>query len=413
MQKGILAGTLRSTPPMRLGVLATHPIQYHAPLYRELARRLDLHVYFAHRQTPAGQAAAGFGVEFEWDVPLLDGYAYTFLENRAARPSTATSDGCDTPEIAGIIARESFDAFLVNGWYNRSYRQAIRACWRTRTPVMVRGDSQLLTPRSPAKRLAKEAIYRWFIPRFDRYLVVGQRARAYYLHYGADPERMYFVPHFVDNDWFAERARKADRTALRVALGARPDSILLLFAGKLIPKKRPHDLVYAAAELRRLGLDVHAVFAGSGPLDDDLRALAGQLEVTAHFLGFKNQTELPACYTLADLLVLPSDAGETWGLVVNEAMACGTPAVVSDQVGCAPDLIDSGVTGEMFATANPPALADAVQRLLPALGTTALRDGLADKMRLYSLETAVEGVLEAMPQPRVAAPARKTPEAVA
>jgi glycosyltransferase involved in cell wall biosynthesis len=380
---------------MRLGILATHPIQYHAPLFQALAERLDLQVYYAHRQTAEGQAAAGFGVAFEWDVPLLEGYSYAFLHNRASDPDVGSSSGCDTPEIAHIIARERFDAFLVSGWYNRSYRQAIRACWRTGTPLMIRGDSQLLTPRSVVKRLAKEVLFRWFIPRFDRYLVVGERSREYYLHYGADPERMHFVPHFVDNTWFSTRARATRSGALRAELGLSDDTLLLLFVGKFIEEKRPADLFHAAAHLRQSGVDARAVYIGSGPMEETLRTQSSELGVTAHLLGFKNQSELPHYYAGADVLVLPSES-ETWGLVVNEAMACGLPAVVSDQVGCAPDLIEPGRTGDIFPVGDTPALANAIARLRPVLRLQRTKRALVAKMQLYSLETATEGVMEAI-----------------
>lgn len=381
---------------MRLGVLATHPIQYHAPLYRALAERLDLEVYFAHKQTAQGQAKAGFGVAFEWDVPLLDGYSYQFLENRAKEPDVSNFWGCSTPEIADIIARERFDAFLVNGWYNRSLWQAMRACWRTGTPLLVRGDSQLRTPRSLPFRLAKEAFYRAFIPRFDGYLVVGQRAREYYEYYGAREERMHFVPHFIDNAWFRERAVDEDPQALRAELGVDSDTALLLFVGKFIPKKRPADILRAARHLQDRGQAVQVVLVGSGELEGELRDTARALDVPVHFAGFKNQSELPFYYVGADLLVLPSDGGETWGLVVNEAMACGLPAVVSDAVGCAPDLIDSGETGEMYPLGDVVALSRALERALPLADSPHVAQALNRKMDVYSLETATAGTLEAV-----------------
>lgn len=381
---------------MRLGVLATHPIQYHAPLYRALARELDLTVYFAHRQTAEGQAKAGFGVAFEWDVPLLDGYEHRFLENRASEPDVSTFRGCDTPEISRIIAGERFDAFLVNGWYTKSFWQAMAACWRTRTPLLVRGDSHLGTPREAWFRLVKEGAYRLFIPRFDAYLVVGERAREYYLHYGADPERMFFAPHFVDNDWFRTRAEAEDADALRREIGASEDALIVLFVGKFIPKKRPADVLHSGAQLQGRGLLVHVVFVGSGELEPALRAEAETLGVPTHFAGFKNQSELPYYYAGADVLVLPSDGGETWGLVVNEAMACGTPVVVSDAVGCAPDLIEPGKTGETFPLGNTERLGEALERALRFSGTPEASEALAAKMRTYSLETAVEGVADAV-----------------
>jgi glycosyltransferase involved in cell wall biosynthesis len=381
---------------MRLGVLATHPIQYHAPLYRALAEQLDLEVYFAHKQTAEGQAKAGFGVAFEWDVPLLDGYSYQFLENEAKEPDVSTFWGCSTPEIAGVIARERFDAFLVNGWYNRSFWQAMHACWRTGTPLLVRGDSQLRTPRSLPFRIAKEAFYRVFIPRFDGYLVVGERAREYYEYYGAREERMHFVPHFIDNAWFRERVADVDSQALRAELGVSPDTALLLFVGKFIPKKRPADILQAGRHLLDQGQAVQVVLVGSGELDGDLRDAARELDVPVHFAGFKNQSELPYYYAGADLLVLPSDGGETWGLVVNEAMACGLPAVVSDAIGCAPDLIDPGETGEMYPMGDVMALSRALERALPLAGSPHVAQALSRKMNVYSLETAVAGTLEAV-----------------
>ncbi len=382
---------------MRLGVLATHPIQYHAPLYRALAEQLDLQVYFAHRQTAAGQAAAGFGVAFEWDIPLLDGYRYQFLTNEAARPSTEGFRGCNTPEIAAIIERERFDAFLVTGWNNQSFWQAMRACWRTGTPLMVRGDSQLATPRRWWLRAAKEGFYSWFIPRFDAYLVVGERAREYYLHYGADPAKMYFVPHFVDNAWFRAQAAAARQHGpdIRAGLGISAEAAVLLFVGKFIPKKRPADVITAADRLYCSGHQVEVLFVGSGELEASLRDAAEQAAVPVHFAGFKNQSELPAYYAAADLLVLPSDGGETWGLVVNEAMACGLPAVVSDAAGCAPDLIDAGRTGFTFALGEVKALEEALEQMLLRLGEPALQDALAAKMQAYSLEAALEGISRA------------------
>ncbi len=383
---------------MRLGVLATHPIQYHAPLFRALAREVDLEVFFAHRQTAAGQAAAGFGVAFEWDIPLTEGYRHTFLDNRARTPSTDTFSGTNTPDIVRVIRDGRFDAFVVNGWYTRSLWQAITACWRTGTPVLARGDSQLAGPRSGLRRAVKEVAYRAFVPRFDGYLVVGERAREYLLHYGAPADRMEFAPHVVDSAFFRDRAAASDAAATRASWGVMPGEAVLLFAGKLQDKKRPADLLAAAAELTARGRATRAVFVGSGPLEPVLRADAARLGVAAHFAGFQNQTALPASYAAADVLVLPSDGGETWGLVVNEAMACGTPAVVSDAVGCGPDLVhdaDAGRTGAVFPLGQPSALAAAIERVLPAIGTPALAVALREKVDRYSLDTAVAGTLRA------------------
>ena len=380
---------------MRLGVLATHPIQYHAPLYRELARRLDLHVYFAHRQTAAGQAAAGFGVAFEWDVDLLSGYPHTFLTNVADRPSPDTFGGCNTPEIRDAIARERFDAFLVTGWNTRSFWQAITSSWRTGTPLLVRGDSHLQTPRSWSRRMAKEVAYRAFIPRFSAYLVVGQRNRDYYLHYGADPDRFFDAPHFVDIDRFGDMSSQHDRSDLRVRHGIRPDSRVVLFAGKFTDVKRPLDFVHAVAQLADRDANVEGVMVGDGPLRPAVEDAIERTDAPIHLLGFRNQSEMPAAYALADVLALPSEH-ETWGLVVNEAQACGLPVVATDGVGCAPDLLVGEPSGRTYPVGDVDALADALARLTRHARTEPLQRALREIVDRHSIAKAVDGTLAAV-----------------
>lgn len=372
---------------MRLGVLATHPIQNHAPIFRELARRCDLTVYFAHRQTPEGQARAGFGVAFDWDVDLLSGYPSVFLENRSRRPGTSGFFGCNTPEIDQVIGDTGFDAFMVMGWNVKSYWQAVRACRRRRIPVLTRGDSQLADRRLLPVRLAKKLIYPRLLRSFDGFCYVGQRNFEYLRHYGVPEDRLFFSPHCVDNAMFAAKAQ-AD---LRPRDPSAPKSVL--FAGKLIEKKRPLDLIRALALSENAGCRVQAVFAGSGDLQEELRREAAQRGVSATFLGFQNQSRMPSIYAAADLLVLPSDHLETWGLVVNEAMACGTPAVVSDAVGCGPDLIEAGRTGAIFPLGDV-AMLDAAMQSILAINKPAFRRNLSHKVALYSPAAAANGILQ-------------------
>jgi glycosyltransferase involved in cell wall biosynthesis len=385
----------------KIGILSTHPIQYYTPWYRELARRaeIDLTVYYAHRATPEDQAAAGFDVAFEWDVPLLDGYPYRFLTNRSLRPGTDHYGGCDTPEIAEIIRRERFDAFLVHGWYTRSFWQAMRACWRMGTPIMVRGDSTLLMASGRIKKLVKWFTHRPFVSRFDAYLVVGRRAREYYLAYGADPDRMEFCPHFVANDWFAAAAAEARlrRAELRRQWGLSEQEVVFLFAGKLIPKKRPLDFIRAVAAIAHERAGVTSLIVGDGPLRAEVETEIKAQAAPVKLIGFLNQRQIPLAYVAGDVLVLPSDGTETWGLVVNEAMACGLPAVVSDKVGCAADLVTDGETGFIYPCGDVPALAAHLQRLAD---DPKLRAGLAAAARKringYSIEGAADALCRAL-----------------
>lgn len=381
--------------PLRLGIMATHPVQYHAPLHRALANHaaVDLTVFYAHRPTPAEQGAE-FGVPFTWDVDLLDGYRSVFLLNRRRPSVDGAFRGYDTPEIRRLIHARRFDAFVVNGWHALAYWQAIRACWEAGTPVMVRGDSQLAGDPF-ARRAVKRTLYPWFMSRFAACLSVGIRSAEYFRYYGA--RTVSNVPHFVDNEHFriaTERARDG-RAALRARWGIPENAFVVLFAGKLVEKKRPLDVIHAAVELRDRA--VHVLLAGDGALRLRCEAEAERLRVPVHFAGFLNQREIPSAYAASDVLVLPSDGRETWGLVVNEAMASGLPVLVSSEVGCYPDLVLEGRTGYGFPLGDRTRLATALSRLADAPEHRAelARRAMA-RVSHFSVSAAVEALLESV-----------------
>jgi glycosyltransferase involved in cell wall biosynthesis len=377
---------------VRLAIVASHPVQYQAPLFRALAQRCDLHVLFAHRATKADQAAAGFNVGFDWDVDLTGGFVHTFLTNVARRPGLEEFSGCDTPEIGAALQRLAPDAALLMGWHLKCYWQAIWDCRRAGIPVMVRGDSQLATPRGLVKRASKALIYPMALRVFDAALYVGEQSRRYWVHYGYPADRMYFSPHCIDNDWFAARATAESRVELRRSCGIADAASVVLFAGKLAPFKRVSDMVDAAALNRTSDKPVELLIAGAGELEESLRFRAFSARIPFHVLGFCNQSRMPSAYAAADVLVLPSSGNETWGLVANEALACGKPVIVSDACGCAADLAADGTAGAVFRCGNVEELAAAMRQLIerpPSL------DAIAAKARRYSLEAAADGILEA------------------
>lgn len=374
---------------MRLAVVASHPIQYYAPVFRELAPRLDLKVFFAHRATKDDQSKAGFGVGFDWDVDLLSGYEHVFLRNVAEQPGLDRFAGCDTPEIGMRLAEGRFDAVLIQGWHRKCYLQTVLAAKLQRLPLLVRGDSHLETQRSRFKKSAKAVIYPAFLRLFDAALYVGKRSKVYWTHYHYPPARLFFSPHCVDTQWFAVRATAASRHALRARLGIAHDSKVALFAGKLVPFKRPLDVVAAAALMKAAGREIVILVAGAGPVEADVAMAARAAGVTLHLLGFCNQTEMPAVYAASDVLVLPSDGRETWGLVANEALACGRPVVLADTVGAAPDLAADEVAGRTFPLGKIAALADALRDVTTHPPSLQM---IATKSKAYSLAAAVDGI---------------------
>ncbi len=379
---------------MRLAILTTHPIQYQVPWFRKLSRQpgIDLTVFFC-LIPDARQQGEGFGVEFKWDVPLLEGYSYRVLRNVARHPSVTAFGGCDTPEIARVIRDEEFDAVLVNGWVVKSCLQVLWACRRQGVPCLVRGESNALRPRAWNKRL----LHRLLLKQYSACLAIGKANRDFYLQNGVAASRIFMTPYGVDNAWFASHAAqmREHRREIRQKWGIAPDEFVFLFSGKLIPKKRPLDIIRAMAGIRQV--PCRLLIAGDGELMAECERLAAELQVPVTFAGFLNQQDIPRAYVAADCLVLPSDNGETWGLVVNEAMASGLPAIVSDQVGCHPDLVVPGKTGLVFPCGDVPALG----RCLAEMASNPLRcremgEGAREQVCGHSDDAVVAGVLKAL-----------------
>jgi glycosyltransferase involved in cell wall biosynthesis len=381
---------------VRLGIVATHPVQYQVQWYRALAERsdLDLVVYYALLPSPA-QQGVGFGVDFAWDVPLLDGYRWVELPNAARRPSLHGFFGSRTPTVGRVLAADRPDAVIVSGWHALPLLQAARACRGLGVPCLVRGESSGLRKRPAWAR----AIHRRLLSGFDACLAIGIANRRFYRANDVPEERIFDVPYFVDGERFraqAERLRPR-RSALRAEWGIGPDDTCVLFAGKLVEKKRVNDLLQACARALRSGSAIRPLLVGTGEREGAARALAASLDLPVTFAGFLNQTEISRAYVAADCLALPSDYGETWGLVVNEAMHHGLPAIVSDRVGCGPDLVEDGVTGYVFPCGDIEALGRALTGIAsdPArrrdMGDRALR-----RVAGYSEKRAVEGTLEGL-----------------
>jgi glycosyltransferase involved in cell wall biosynthesis len=350
------------TTPARLTAVLTHPIQYYAPWFQRIhagAPELALTVVHATEPTPE-QQGVGFDRAFEWDVPLTEGYRSIVVRpaNAHDRIDSGSFTGLDVPQIGRAIADTSPDVVLITGWYSVTLVRALFACRRNGVPTLYRGDSHLLSGPRGWKRPLWTLKTHVLLRQFDGFLSPGVRVREYLRWYGVPDHRIFQVPHAVDNEAFAAAAapyQRADvRAAARRRYGIDPDAFVVLFVGKLVRSKRPVNVVRALA---RLAPGATLMIVGSGPLEGDIRAEADRLGVSLKMVGFLNQTQLGEPYALADCLTLPSDFPETWGLVVNEALATGLPCVVSSAVGCAPDMIRDGETGYVYPLDDIEALA--------------------------------------------------------
>ncbi|MDE2306053.1 MAG: glycosyltransferase family 4 protein [Gammaproteobacteria bacterium] len=384
---------------LRLAVVSTHPIQYYAPLFRALAAEagISLRVFFTWSQAEGGATFdPEFGRTVSWDVPLLDGYAYEFVNNRARRPGTHHFFGVDNPRLVTALSDWAPDAILVFGWNLRSHLRVMRR-FKGRIPVLFRGDSTLLDPRPAHRRLARRVALTWIFRHVDAAIAVGEANRRYFLWAGVRPERIFFAPHAIDNDRFADPGGEAARDALarRTALGIPDDAVTFLFAAKFIAKKAPLMLVDAFASLPG---DPHLVMVGDGPLDSPIREAADR-HPRIHVLPMQNQGAMPAVYRIGDTFVLPSQGpGETWGLALNEAMACARPVIGSSRAGGAGDLIRPGVDGWIFESADRSSLRASLSNAL-ARGRPGLRrmgHDAAERIRGWSIDRAAAGIAVAV-----------------
>ena len=383
--------------PYRLVAVETHPIQYKAPLFRRLAAHpdVDLAVWYAMIPDMA-QQGVGFGVPFAWDVPLLEGYRHVVLENQAKKPAVTEFRGCDTPEIYARLRRDRPDAVLVNGWVTKTCVQALWACQRLGIPCLVRGEANLLRSRAGWKH----ALHRLLLRQYAAYLAIGSANREFYRFHRCPEDRIFWTPYAVDNEYFAAQAaaRAGQRREIRAAFDISLESCVFLFAGKLEEKKHPLDLLEAVARLPGdLRARAHVLVVGDGPLRHECEQMARAARLPTSFPGFLNQSRLPDAYAAADVLVLPSDAGETWGLVVNEAMASGRPAIVSRAAGCSADLVEEGKTGWTFASGDVQGLSEVLGKYMREMELAA-RQGraAAERILAFGYDQAVAGVLAAV-----------------
>ncbi len=354
---------------LRLAYFVSHPIQYQAPLLRLIAAEpdIELKVFFYSDFSLQAYQDREFGRSIEWDIPLTEGYEHQFLDCWGPHQRKSFLQQPIAKNILRQLQLKKIDAVWVHGWSDICSMQAVVAADKLGIPVLLRGESNLLRQSTQfANKIAKKLFFQWLFSKVNRFLYIGKLNYQLYRSYGISDDCLFPMPYAVDNDFFQKQARLArnSREEFRKLLNLELGRPIILYAAKLIEKKRPQDLLAAYRLLSSDGLqepEPYLLFVGDGVLRSELEAEAKATGWhSIRFLGFRNQSELPAIYDLSDVLVLPSSF-EPWGLAINEVMNAGKAVVVSDRVGCAPDLVIDGQNGRIFPVGNTTALADALQ----------------------------------------------------
>ncbi len=358
---------------MKFAILTSHPIQYQIPLFQELAKnsKIDLTVYFCWK---AGSQKEyydkQFGRKIVWDLSLLDGYNYKFLNNFSLR-SSSDFWGQINPGIIVELIKNHPDALLVYGWNSFTNWLVFTASFIRKIPVFLHSENPLNQEllKSKWKIKIKKIILGALFKFISAFLYIGEENKKFYQYYGVPEEKLFFVPYAVDNSRFiaVNKELRIKNYELRKKAGIGKSDVVILFVGKLIEKKRPMDLLKAYHQLiiHNSKFIIHLLFVGDGALRSELENYIKEHNLkNVHFTGFKNQTELPKYYAMADIFVLPSGVGETWGLVVNEAMCFSLPVIISDIVGCGKDLVKNEKNGYIFPVGDVKKIAEHLADLI-------------------------------------------------
>lgn len=327
--------------------VVSHPIQYFAPLYRELAARdeVELIVYFCSDVTLGEFHDEEFGREIRWDADLVSGFTWRVVPSGRGRSLRAVRRQPQLDLFRELVAAR-YDVIWIHGYAYPNAWLAAFASMVSGAALLIREEQTLLHRRVFWRRVLKGILIRALFRRASG-LYIGEENRRYFAHYGLAPESLFAAPYAVDNSALrrALATMSGCRDEIRRQWGITDDAPVVLFSGKLVNKKDPLLLLRAYARIRE-DCPCWLVIAGDGPLGPAIDSEVVRREIPGVLrLGFVNQSELPTVYAAGDVLVLPSAYGETWGLVVNEALNFSLPVIVSDKVGCAADLVRDGQSG--------------------------------------------------------------------
>ena len=385
----------------KLAILNTHPVQYFSPLYMRLAQNplINLTVYYCSAQGSRSYYDPGFGKQYQWDRPLLEGYSSVFLKNLRRKDKVGSFFSLINIDIIKEIYKNNYDAIWLHGYSYFTHFLAFFISKFLKIPVFMRGESHLYLKRPPWKQKLHKTIISKIYKNCDALLAIGARNKEFYISYGVNIKKIFDVPYVVDNDFFISKTEENKNPAnvLREKLGLDNQTPIILYASKFIGRKNPHHLLETFDFLQKKNINAVLCFVGSGPYEIKLKTYVENNKIkNVYFFGFKNQTELPLYYALGDIFVLPS-SNEPWGLAINEAMCAGLPIIANKEIGAVPDLVKEGVNGFLYSEGDIRALSEYLEKLVKDVN---LRETMGKKsleiIQTWNYESCIQGVIEAL-----------------
>lgn len=380
----------------RLAIFVSHPVQYHVPIWQELAKKRDIMVkvhYFSDHSV-RGDIDSDFRVPVAWDQPLLDNYEYTFITRNA---NLEKPNSVRIPNVKDILKNQAYDGILINGYTYHFERQLVRVAKQLGIKVIIRGEfADYGKQRNFFKSLLRDSYLKWFYSHIDAFCYIGKEAYQHLLRLKIPEDKLFFSPYSVNTDFFDLQYKNHDGISTRAKLGLNRNQFVFLFSGKLIPRKAPL-LLLEALELLPNRDSVALIILGDGPLKKQVIEKGHEvLGKRFKFMGFVNQSELGQYFLAANAFVLPSYY-EAWGLVVNEAMQFGLPIIVSDHVNCHKDLVIKAKTGFVFSSGDKYDLSKTLHKLSKDHNKSIeIGKNAQQHIQLYSTEASVQGILKAI-----------------
>jgi glycosyltransferase involved in cell wall biosynthesis len=382
----------------RLAIVTSHVIQYQDPLFKRLAVRpdIDLTVIFCSRHGAEPYRDEDMKTTLRWDLDLLAGYRHLFLRNLSTFDFRRGFVRLLNPSIVTALRAGRYDVvFFMLGWGSLTAWLGFLTCIVRRIPFAIYGDSSFVPEATSWRLRLRAAALRWLFSRTAAFATSGVMNAQYYQHYGADPRRFFLVPWAADNERFERESRLTggERAEIRQTYAIDPGKVVIVFSGKLIPRKDPMTLL-RAFEVMQHRDRAALLFMGDGELREALSAYTAQQAIPGvNIAGFVNQTEIPRVYGMSDIFVLPS-LDDPRGTVVNEAMASGLPVVVTDRCGAVGDIVSDGENGFVFSPGDVAGLADRLDRLV---ADATLRTRMAARSRTiiatWDYERDVDGIV--------------------
>jgi glycosyltransferase involved in cell wall biosynthesis len=347
---------------LRLLFITSHPVQYNAPLFSYLVKHshYSIKVFYTLGANTNSIVDNGFGVKENWNIDLLCGYDYEFIENTSFHPSSITYLGIKNPSLIKNIKEYRPDGIIVYGWKHQSHFSVLNY-FHGKVPVIFRGDSTTLDDCSgfSLSSYFRFIFLQWVYRKVDYVLSPGSASDQYFLKSGLKQNQIIRTEHAINNERFMSMSETEENELLELksSLSIKENQVVFLFAGKFIDKKNPLLLIEAFEQLKKIKDNVLLLLVGNGILEKQIKErinrLPFQIASAIILLPFQDQHQIKLLYRISNVYVLPSKGPqETWGLSVNEALACATPVIVSDKCGSSKDLVKHEANGLVFKSDN-------------------------------------------------------------